>query len=110
MDRCFSVDGQHVRTGIDEGRDVLIGIGDHQMHVQRQFGRLPDGFHDWRADGDVRHEMAVHHVHMEQMGACLLHCADVFTQRRKVRRKDRRGDSNAHWLTSRRIRSDFDIR
>ena len=101
---------QHVRAGVDKSRNVLVGIRNHQMDVQRQFGHFPYGFHYWWPDSDVRHKMAVHHIHMQQMCPGFFDLADVFAERRKVRRKNGRSDTDVHWLTSSRMISVFDKR
>ena len=59
--------------------------------------------HHRRADGDVGDEVAVHHVHVNQIGAAALDGGDVAPERGEVggqnRRRDLHGHS-AHRLTS----------
>ena len=58
-----------VGPGIGERRDERIDRRDHQMHVERQCGVRAQALQDRRAEADVRHEMAVHHVEMQPVGA-----------------------------------------
>ena len=45
------------------------GRDDHQVHVERQVGHAAHGLDDRHAVGDVRHEVAVHHVEVQGAGA-----------------------------------------
>ncbi len=88
----------------------FVGIGDHQVNIQRQLCRLVNGFDDRRPDGDIRHKVAIHDVDMQEVDASLLDFANVRAQICEIGRQDRRCNTYAHWLTSRRIVSDFDRR
>src|SRR3970282_2195041 len=67
------------------------GVLDHQVHIQRDPGPPVDRLHHQRADGDVGHEVPVHHVHVEQV--CLgLHLGHFLGQGAKVRGQHRWGD------------------
>ena len=63
---CFLVHRNPVGARIGERRNVLVGILDHQVTIQRQLGHLAQRLHHRRPDGDVGHEVAVHHVHVQQ--------------------------------------------
>ena len=60
--------GDDVGAGLGEVGQEAVGRLDHQMHIQRQLRRLAQGCHDGRADGNVRHEMTVHHIHVDIVG------------------------------------------
>src|SRR5207237_1220533 len=49
----FDVDGDQVCAGAREVGDVAVGIGDHQMAVQRQPRRFARRLDDQRADSNV---------------------------------------------------------
>src|SRR3954454_14251527 len=101
VDRRFCMDGQYGRARIGEIRDVSVGIRDHQMHVQRKLGYLPDRSDDWGTNCNVGHKMSIHYIDVQQMGARLFHLPYVFPKRCKVCREDGGLNANAHWLTSR---------
>jgi hypothetical protein len=42
------------------------------MHVKQTFRHWPDVGHDRRAEGDVGHEMPVHHIDMHPFGPALV--------------------------------------
>ena len=105
---CLHVDRHHVCPRRDERLDVEIGVLDHQVDVERQRRHLLDRPNDRWADRDVRDEMSVHDVDVDQVGASALHRRDIAAERREVRRKDggREFDAGAgHRLTSSEIRS-----
>ena len=61
----FGMNGDDVGAGLGEGLEIGIDRRDHQMHVEG-LGRVrPQRLHHVRAEGDVRHEMAVHHVEVD---------------------------------------------
>ena len=62
------VDGDQVRSRIAEGFHIPQRADDHQMHVQGKLGGGADGLYHGDADGDVGHEQAVHHVHVDIIG------------------------------------------
>src|SRR3972149_1075072 len=69
--------------------------GDASAWAVNTLGRPPEG----RPDGEVRHEVAVHHVHVEPVRAGGLYPRDGFPQRREVRREDGRGNLDHVVLT-----------
>ena len=82
----LQVDGEQVGPRLGEGLHIPHRLFDHQVHVQEHVGALPDGPHHRHADGEVRHEGAVHHVHVEVVGGG--HPADVPLQIDKIGRED----------------------
>ena len=96
----FDVHRQHRRAGVGECLDVAIRIRDHEMDVERHRGDAFDGSNDRRPDRDVRHEMTVHHVDVNQVGAASLGCRDRVAEGGEVGGEDRRRDEDAHRLTS----------
>ena len=95
MRPCFRVHQHMVGAGLGECLDERIDRRDHQVHVERQPGAGTQALQDRRAEADVRHEMAIHHVEMQPIGAgCFDRCHFVL-QSREVGREDarRNGDS-----------------
>ena len=65
----FDVHGDEVGARLGEGFQIRIARRDHQMHVERLFGVRTDGLHHVGADRNVRHEMSVHDVDVDPVGA-----------------------------------------
>ena len=66
------------------------------MHVERQLGMRPQRLdHHW-ADGEVGHEVTVHHVDMNPVGARRRHRLDLLAEGGEVGRQD--GGRNADRL------------
>ena len=74
----------------DECFEVARGLRNHQMRIERQPGYLAHRFQHRHADREVRHEMPVHHVEMNQVGAGLFDPANLFAQAREVGGQNRR--------------------
>ena len=99
----LDVDRHHVRAGVDERLEVAIGLADHQVHVERQRRGLAQRLHDRHADGDVRHEVSVHHVDVNLIGAAARRGRDRPRRgRAKSAARDRRRArlNRCHRLTS----------
>jgi hypothetical protein len=88
----LGMDAHDIGPGGGEGLQVGIGRRDHQMHVDRHRDVRPQGLHHVRAEGDVGHEMAVHHVHVQPVGAGGLDGAAFLAETGEVRREDGRSD------------------
>ena len=83
-----------VGAGLDEYGRVLVGILDHQVHVQDRAGGLAERLDHGRPNGDIGHEMAVHDVHMEHAAADRLERGNLLAQTRKIGRENRWQDLN----------------
>ena len=80
----FWMHGDDVGPGRNEGRDIGIDRRDHQMHVENLAAMRTQRLHDHRADGQIRHEMAVHHVDMNVIGPGVGDGRDLFAQSGEV--------------------------
>ena len=65
----FLMNRNPVRTGIGEGRNVLVGILDHEVAIEGNIDSLAQAGDHGRSDRDIGHEMTVHHVDMQQGSA-----------------------------------------
>jgi hypothetical protein len=63
------------------------------MHIHRQPGVRPQRLHDHRADGDIRHEMAIHHIDMDVIGAGGIDGTDFRAQAGEIGRQNRWRDA-----------------
>ena len=61
----LDVHADEVRAGLRVRGDPALGVLDHQVHVERQGRRAPHRLDHDRADRQVRHEVAVHHVDVD---------------------------------------------
>jgi hypothetical protein len=71
MHAGFLVNRNPVRAGVSELRNKQIGIFDHQVTVDWNLNYLAKRSHDRWSNCDVRNEMAVHHVHVQNGSAAL---------------------------------------
>jgi hypothetical protein len=76
MRQHLDVHRDHRGARVREGVEVAIRIRDHQVHVERHRRDPLDGCDDGRADRDVRHEVAVHDIHVDQIRAASLDRGD----------------------------------
>ena len=101
LDRAVEVraglrmDGDDVGPGLGECVEERVDRRNHQMHVERLCGVRPERLHHARADGDVGHEMAIHHVDVDPVGARLVDRAHFLAQLGEVGGKDGRGDQRS---------------
>ena len=89
---CFDVDGYGVGTGLGEGLDIGIDRRDHQMHVEGPGAVGPEGCHDTRTDGQVGHEVAIHHIDVQPVRTGFRDRPHLLAKARKVRRQNGRCD------------------
>ena len=68
-----------------ERLDVAIGLLDHQVHVERHLRDLADRPDDRRPHREVRDEVAVHDVDVNQVGAAAFGRRDLGSQARRSR-------------------------
>jgi hypothetical protein len=83
-----------VRAGLGEGLDVGIDRRDHQMHVEQLARAAADRLQDVGPEGDVGHEMPVHHVAMDPVAAGGVDPLDLGAQRGEVGGEDRGRDAD----------------
>ena len=65
----LDVDGDHVSASGGKVGDEFVGVLDHEVAIERQFGDGADGFDDRRTEGDVGNEVAVHDVDVDDGAA-----------------------------------------
>ncbi len=90
----LGMDGDRVRSGLGEGLEERIDRRDHQMDVERLGGVRAKRLHHRRADRQVGHEMAVHHVDMDPVGARRVDGADLLAEPGEIGREDGGGDAD----------------
>jgi hypothetical protein len=73
-----------IGPGLDEDGRKGVGILDHEMMIQFDVGKAPEGFSNRRAYRKIRHKMSIHDIHMQHLDTGCFHAADVFTQTREI--------------------------
>ncbi len=102
------VEGDVVGAGLGVRRRPTLRVLDHQMAVERDVGRLQQALHDRQTQGQVRHEVVVHDIDVQPVGAGGTRLGDrrrLVGEIREVRGQDGRGRSWARyqrctWWTS----------
>src|SRR5437870_5487589 len=84
----FNVDGDRVRSGVDKTGQVMIGMLDHEMDVERQSRELANSRDDSRSEGNVIDEMSVHDVAMNPIDSGFLNPTDFIGQSGKIGGQD----------------------
>jgi hypothetical protein len=69
MDADFLVDGDPISPGFGKCGDELIRPFNHEMAIEWDFRGLAKRGYDGGPDRDVRDEMTIHNVHVENGGS-----------------------------------------
>ena len=89
------------RAGVGKIGDQTIDGPHHEMHVDR---RRRVGLDRRAHEGtyrEIRHVMVIHHVEVDEIGACVLHSADFFTEPREIGGQQTRRNADGHGSLSR---------
>ena len=92
--RGLGVEGHRAGTCFGVRRCPAVRVLDHQVRVQRQVGRLREALEDRQPEGQVGHEVVVHHVDVHPVGA--RDPADLVGQAGQVGVEDARRDLDTH--------------
>eukprot|EP01039_Chlorochromonas_danica_P020664 gene20665-biopygen12614 len=79
----FRMNTDDVRTSVPKRLEKGIRWRDHEVHIERYADMRPDGFHDIRAERDVRYEVSVHHVDVQPVCPGARHGARFLAKPRK---------------------------
>jgi hypothetical protein len=69
MDAGFLVDGDPISAGFGKCGYELVRPFNHEMTIERNFRDFAKRSNDGGPDRDVRHEMTIHHIHVENGGS-----------------------------------------
>jgi hypothetical protein len=69
MDAGFLVDGDPIGAGFGKCGDEVVRPFNHEMTIEWNFRDFAKRRHDRRPDRDIRDEVAIHHVHVEDGGS-----------------------------------------
>ena len=78
--RWLGLNKKMIGAGFGKSVDIAFGLDDHQMHIERLRGRSAHRIDDRGAEGDVRHEPAVHDIDVNPIGAGLVDRADFLAE------------------------------
>src|SRR6185503_5865568 len=103
----LDVNRDHARAGGDEIFDIAIWFLDHQVDVERPRRDALDRADHGRPDGDVGDEVAVHDVHVNEVGAAAFRGGDVAPECGEVSGENRGSDlyERRSWRTAHRLTS-----
>ena len=80
----LGMDGDQVGAGARERLEVRLVRRDHQMHVERLGRQRPQRTHHFRTEAEIGHEVAVHDVQMDPVGAGGVERAHLLAEAREV--------------------------
>ena len=81
MDSRFRMEGDHLHPSLRQILEVDFRMLGHEMHIERKCRMLSEGFDDGASEGQIRHEMSVHHIQMDKIRAALF---DILQFGRKI--------------------------
>ena len=87
VDAGFLVHCHDAGTAVAHLGNELLGLDNHQVDVKRLLAQTLNMFDDGETERDVRHEHAVHHVEVQQVGLAAVDHVNVFGQVAKVGRQ-----------------------
>jgi hypothetical protein len=91
----LGVDRHVARAGLGVRRCPPVRLADHQVAVDRQRRVLEQGLDDGQAEGEVRHEVVVHDIHVQPVRDAGDR-GDLIGEPGKVRGQYARRDLNGH--------------
>jgi len=86
------VEGQVVRPRVGKRLNKSARLVQHQMDIQQEVRHGPDFFDHDGPEREVRHEVAVHDIEVEEIGPGVLDPGDLIGQVGEIRRQNRRGN------------------
>jgi len=78
--RRLDLNKEMIGSGFGKIFKIALRLDDHHVYLQRLRGRAAHRVHDRRAEGDIRHEPAIHDVDMHPIGAGLINGANLFSK------------------------------
>ena len=87
----LGMDSHDIGLAFKKPRKLIQRVGNHQMHVERKVGDVLELFDEGNAQREIRDEMAVHDVHVNEARSPLLDHADIALHVHEVGRQNGRG-------------------
>jgi len=70
------MNGNRVGTCFDKAWDVMIGVLNHEMHIDWEFGTPSDQIDNCRPEGNIIDEMSIHNIAVNPVGSSLFDPSD----------------------------------
>ena len=96
VDGGLGMEGEAVGAGVGVLVDVALRPLHHQVHVERAVGDPAEGPDHRRAEGEVRDEVPVHHVHVDPVRAAGERGVHLLAQPAEVGAQDAGCDDRIH--------------
>jgi len=90
----FDMDRDRGRARLEEARQVMIGMFDHEMHVERKLRLFSHGRDQSRSERNVIDEVAVHDVEVQPICARFFGPMDLAGEIGKIGGEDGRSDED----------------
>ena len=84
------VNRDDVRPRLLKAFHIIFRLGDHQMRVQRQIGKTPQRLDNRQPVGQIRYEIAVHHIQVQCLHSRRFQTPNFALQVAKVAEQQRR--------------------
>ena len=81
---ALPVDQKRIGAGRGELLQEEVRVRDHQVDLEREPRHPPKRLDDRRAHREIRHEVPVHHVHVDPIGSRLLRLGHLLAQTGEV--------------------------
>src|SRR5206468_13052297 len=90
----LDVNDDVICAGLGKWFDEYFRARTHEVDIKRHARERANDLHDLRAEGDVRHEMAIHDVEMEPVGFGAVGAHGLSRESSKIRGEQRRRDNH----------------
>jgi hypothetical protein len=80
MPAGFLMHRNPIRASLGECGNEFVRIFDHQMAIERQFRNPAQRFDHRRTNGEIRDEMPVHNIHVDDTGAAFARGTHLFAK------------------------------
>src|SRR5205085_6703337 len=91
----FDMDGDRIRSGVEEARHIMIGPLDHEMNIELQGSVFAHRRYDGGPERNVIDEMAIHDVEVQPIGAGFFHSMNLRFEIREIGGENGRSDEDA---------------
>jgi hypothetical protein len=91
MDARFLMDRDPIGASLGERGNIFVGSFNHEMTIERYANDFAERDDDRRPDREIRDEVAIHDVDVQNGCPALNSCLSFYAEASKIRRKNRGG-------------------